>query len=163
MTFRTPAEAIERPTTRPWTGRRRLDRQGLKIFEIASKLKAGVVWLNTYNKFDAASPFGGFKGIGLRPRGRAARAACVRGSNHESRHWIYSFWRALCARLVVIRFYLRGIDRLDWRAQLCSVWCALRDRCPALTLTSQEIQKRAPDASIRGPRSVRLKKETQRN
>ncbi|GAB5495761.1 MAG: aldehyde dehydrogenase family protein [Phycisphaerales bacterium] len=66
MTFRTPAEAIERANNTPyglaagiWTDK------GSKIFEIASKLKAGVVWLNTYNKFDAASPFGGFKESGF--------------------------------------------------------------------------------------------------
>lgn len=66
LTFRTPAEAIERANNTPyglaagvWTDK------GSKIFEIASKLKAGVVWLNTYNKFDAASPFGGFKESGF--------------------------------------------------------------------------------------------------
>ena len=35
------------------------------IFEIARKLRAGVVWCNTYNKFDPASPFGGFKESGF--------------------------------------------------------------------------------------------------
>ena len=66
MTFRTPEEAISRANNTPyglaagvWTDK------GSKIFEIASKLDAGVVWLNTYNKFDAASPFGGFKESGF--------------------------------------------------------------------------------------------------
>jgi aldehyde dehydrogenase (NAD+) len=66
MTFRTPAEAIERANNTPyglaagvWTDK------GSKIFDTASKLKAGIVWLNTYNKFDAASPFGGFKESGF--------------------------------------------------------------------------------------------------
>ena len=66
MTFRTPEEAITRANNTPyglaagvWTDK------GSKIFEIASKLDAGVVWLNTYNKFDAASPFGGFKESGF--------------------------------------------------------------------------------------------------
>jgi len=66
MTFRTPAEAIERANNTPyglaagvWTDK------GTKIFDTASKLKAGVVWLNTYNKFDAASPFGGYKESGF--------------------------------------------------------------------------------------------------
>ncbi|MEQ8769813.1 MAG: aldehyde dehydrogenase family protein [Phycisphaerales bacterium] len=66
MTFRTPAEAIERANNTPyglaagvWTDK------GSKIFEVASKLDAGVVWLNTYNKFDPTSPFGGFKESGF--------------------------------------------------------------------------------------------------
>lgn len=66
MSFRTPEEAISRANNTPyglaagvWTDK------GSKIFEIASKLKAGVVWLNTYNRFDPASPFGGFKESGF--------------------------------------------------------------------------------------------------
>ncbi|HWB20734.1 MAG TPA: aldehyde dehydrogenase family protein [Phycisphaerales bacterium] len=66
MTFRTPEEAVLRANNTPyglaagvWTDK------GSKIFEIAKRLKAGVVWCNTYNKFDAASPFGGFKESGF--------------------------------------------------------------------------------------------------
>jgi aldehyde dehydrogenase (NAD+) len=66
MSFRTPEEAITRANNSPyglaagvWTDK------GSKIFEVARKLEAGVVWLNTYNKFDAASPFGGFKESGF--------------------------------------------------------------------------------------------------
>jgi aldehyde dehydrogenase (NAD+) len=66
MSFRTPEEAITRANNSPyglaagvWTDK------GSKIFEIARRLEAGVVWLNTYNKFDAASPFGGFKESGF--------------------------------------------------------------------------------------------------
>lgn len=66
MTFRTPKEAIERANNTRyglaagvWTDK------GAKIFDIATKLKAGVVWCNTYNKFDAGSPFGGFKESGF--------------------------------------------------------------------------------------------------
>ncbi|HZW09693.1 MAG TPA: aldehyde dehydrogenase family protein [Phycisphaerales bacterium] len=66
MSFRTPEEAITRANNTPyglaagvWTDK------GSKIFEIASRLKAGVVWLNTYNKFDPSSPFGGFKESGF--------------------------------------------------------------------------------------------------
>ena len=64
--FKTEAEAIALANDTPyglaagiWTDK------GSKIFEIASRLKAGVVWLNTYNKFDPASPFGGFKQSGF--------------------------------------------------------------------------------------------------
>ncbi|MCA9307312.1 MAG: aldehyde dehydrogenase family protein, partial [Phycisphaerales bacterium] len=66
QTFRTPEEALSRANNTPyglaagvWTDK------GSKVFEIATKLKAGVIWCNTYNKFDAASPFGGFKESGF--------------------------------------------------------------------------------------------------
>jgi aldehyde dehydrogenase (NAD+) len=66
MTFRTPEEALERANNTPyglsagvWTDK------GSKIFKMASKLRAGVVWANTYNKFDPTSPFGGYKESGF--------------------------------------------------------------------------------------------------
>ncbi len=66
LSFRTPEEAITRANNTPyglaagvWTDK------GSKIFEVASKLKAGIVWLNTFNKFDPTSPFGGFKESGF--------------------------------------------------------------------------------------------------
>lgn len=66
MTFRTPEEVLLRANNSPyglaagiWTDK------GSKIFEIAKQLDAGVIWCNTYNKFDAASPFGGFKESGF--------------------------------------------------------------------------------------------------
>ncbi|HUR47235.1 MAG TPA: aldehyde dehydrogenase family protein, partial [Candidatus Saccharimonadales bacterium] len=66
MSFRTPEEAIERANNTPyglsagiWTDK------GSKIFKVAQKLKAGVVWANTYNKFDPTSPFGGYKESGF--------------------------------------------------------------------------------------------------
>jgi len=66
MTFRTPDEAIERANNTPyglsagvWTDK------GSKIFKMANQLRAGVVWANTYNKFDPTSPFGGYKESGF--------------------------------------------------------------------------------------------------
>jgi len=66
QTFRTPAEAIEKANNTPyglsggvWTDK------GSKIFKITSKLRAGVIWANTYNKFDPSSPFGGYKESGV--------------------------------------------------------------------------------------------------
>ena len=66
MTFRTPAEAIERANNTCfglsagiWTDK------GSKIFKMASQLRAGVIWANTYNKFDPTSPFGGYKESGF--------------------------------------------------------------------------------------------------
>ncbi|MFL6514638.1 MAG: aldehyde dehydrogenase family protein [Chthoniobacterales bacterium] len=72
MTFRTPDEAIERANNTPyglsagvWTDK------GSKIFKIVNKLRAGVVWANTYNKFDPTSPFGGYKESGFGREGGA--------------------------------------------------------------------------------------------
>lgn len=66
MTFRTPEEAIERANNTPyglsagvWTDK------GSKIFKLVNKLRAGVVWANTYNKFDPTAPFGGYKESGF--------------------------------------------------------------------------------------------------
>ena len=39
--------------------------KGSRIFNLTSKLRAGVVWANTYNKFDPTSPFGGYKESGF--------------------------------------------------------------------------------------------------
>lgn len=66
QTFRTVDEVIEKANNTPyglsagvWTDK------GSKAFNLSSQLKAGVVWANTYNKFDPASPFGGFKESGF--------------------------------------------------------------------------------------------------
>src|SRR4051794_36573337 len=65
LTFRTPAEAVEKANNSPyglsagvWTDK------GSRILWMADKLRAGVVWGNTFNKFDPASPFGGYKESG---------------------------------------------------------------------------------------------------
>ena len=66
LTFRTPEEAIEKANNTPyglsagvWTDK------GSRILKMSAELKAGVVWANTYNKFDPTSPFGGFKESGF--------------------------------------------------------------------------------------------------
>ena len=65
LTFRTPAEAVEKANNTPyglsagvWT------EKGSLILWMASRLRAGVVWANTFNKFDPTSPFGGYKESG---------------------------------------------------------------------------------------------------
>ena len=65
QTFRTVDEAIQKANNTPyglsagvWTDK------GSKIFNLTSKLRAGVIWANTYNKFDPTSPFGGYKESG---------------------------------------------------------------------------------------------------
>jgi len=77
LTFRTPAEAISKANNTPfglsagiWTDK------GSKILAVADKLRAGVVWANTFNRFDPASPFGGYKESGYgREGGRHGLAA----------------------------------------------------------------------------------------
>ena len=65
LTFRTPAEAVEKANNTPyglsagvWT------EKGSRILAVADKLRAGVVWANTFNRFDPTSPFGGYKESG---------------------------------------------------------------------------------------------------
>jgi aldehyde dehydrogenase (NAD+) len=66
LTFRTPEEAVEKANNTPyglsagvWT------EKGSRILWVAERLRAGVVWANTYNRFDPASPFGGYKESGF--------------------------------------------------------------------------------------------------
>lgn len=66
QTFRTPDEGIAKANNTPyglsggvWTDK------GSKIFKVTNALNAGVVWANTYNKFDPSSPFGGYKESGV--------------------------------------------------------------------------------------------------
>ena len=66
QTFRTDDEVIEKANNTPfglsagvWTDK------GSKVFNLTSKLRAGVIWANTYNKFDSTSPFGGYKESGF--------------------------------------------------------------------------------------------------
>jgi aldehyde dehydrogenase (NAD+) len=65
MTFRTPDEAITKANdTQYGLAAGIWSEKGSKVYKTANALKAGVIWANTYNKFDAASPFGGFKESG---------------------------------------------------------------------------------------------------
>jgi aldehyde dehydrogenase (NAD+) len=66
LTFRTPHEAVAKANNTPyglsagvWT------EKGSRILWMAQRLQAGVVWANTYNRFDPASPFGGYKESGF--------------------------------------------------------------------------------------------------
>ncbi len=77
MSFRTPDEAIARANNTMyglsagiWTSR------GSKAYEVARKIKAGVIWCNTFNQFDPAAPFGGYRESGFgREGGRSGLAA----------------------------------------------------------------------------------------
>ena len=66
LTFRTPEEALEKANNTPyglsagvWT------EKGSRILWMTSRLRAGVIWANTYNRFDPSSPFGGYKESGF--------------------------------------------------------------------------------------------------
>ena len=66
LTFRTPDEAVEKANNTPyglsagvWT------EKGSRILWMAERLRAGVVWANTYNRFDPSSPFGGYRESGF--------------------------------------------------------------------------------------------------
>jgi aldehyde dehydrogenase (NAD+) len=66
LTFRTPQEAVDKANNTPyglsagiWT------EKGSRILWMANRLRAGVVWANTFNRFDPASPFGGYKESGF--------------------------------------------------------------------------------------------------
>jgi aldehyde dehydrogenase (NAD+) len=80
LTFRTPAEAVEKANNTPfglsagvWT------EKGSRILWMANQLRAGVVWANTFNKFDPTSPFGGYKESGYgREGGRHGLEAYLR-------------------------------------------------------------------------------------
>jgi aldehyde dehydrogenase (NAD+) len=81
LTFRTPQEALVKANNTPyglsagvWTDK------GSRALWLAQRLRAGVVWANTYNKFDPASPFGGYRESGFgREGGRHGLAAYLDG------------------------------------------------------------------------------------
>jgi aldehyde dehydrogenase (NAD+) len=80
LTFRTPEEAVEKANNTPfglsagvWT------EKGSRILWMVERLRAGVVWANTFNRFDPASPFGGYKESGFgREGGRHGLAPYLR-------------------------------------------------------------------------------------
>jgi aldehyde dehydrogenase (NAD+) len=83
LTFRTPDEAVAKANNTPyglsagvWT------EKGSRILGMAGALRAGVVWANTFNRFDPSSPFGGYRESGFgREGGRAGLAAYLRSTS----------------------------------------------------------------------------------
>ena len=88
LTFRTPAEAVAKANNTAyglsagvWT------EKGSRILWMADQLKAGVVWANTFNRFDPTSPFGGYKESGYgREGGRQGLAAYVHDAADSADH-----------------------------------------------------------------------------
>ena len=86
ITFRTPEEAVEKANNTPyglsagvWT------EKGSRILWMAERLRAGIVWANTFNRFDPASPFGGYKESGFgREGGRQGLGAYLSIEGHEA-------------------------------------------------------------------------------
>ena len=85
LTFRTPEEAVEKANNTPyglsagvWT------EKGSRILWMAERLEAGVVWANTFNRFDPSSPFGGYKESGFGREGGLHGLApyCPRARRH---------------------------------------------------------------------------------
>ena len=85
LTFRTPQEAIDKANNTPfglsagvWS------EKGSRILWASQQLRAGVIWANTFNKFDPTSPFGGYKESGWgREGGRHGLSAYLKGVGHE--------------------------------------------------------------------------------
>ncbi|MGW8483489.1 aldehyde dehydrogenase family protein [Microbacterium sp. NPDC055903] len=83
LTFRTPAEAIAKANNTPyglsagiWSDK------GSRILAVADRLRAGVIWANTFNRFDPSSPFGGYKESGYgREGGRHGLTAYLKGAS----------------------------------------------------------------------------------
>ena len=83
QTFRTVDEVIQKANNSPYGLAAGIwSEKGAQIFNVSSKLKAGVIWANTYNKFDPTSPFGGYKESGFgREGGMHGLASYVKLSN----------------------------------------------------------------------------------
>jgi len=83
LTFRTPAEAVQKANNTPYGLSAGIwSEKGSLILKVASQLRAGVVWANTFNKFDPTSPFGGYQESGYgREGGRHGLASYLKGTH----------------------------------------------------------------------------------
>ena len=85
LTFRTPQEAIDKANNTPFGLSAGIwSEKGSKVLWASQQLRAGVIWANTFNKFDPTSPFGGYKESGWgREGGRHGLSAYLKGVSHE--------------------------------------------------------------------------------
>lgn len=85
LTFRTPQEGIDKANNTPFGLSAGIwSEKGSKILWASQQLRAGVIWANTFNKFDPTSPFGGYKESGWgREGGRHGLSAYLKGVSHE--------------------------------------------------------------------------------
>ena len=89
LTFRTPAEAIAKANNTPYGLSAGIwSEKGSRILAVADQLRAGVIWANTFNRFDPASPFGGYKESGYgREGGRHGLAAYLTSTALQGASW----------------------------------------------------------------------------
>ena len=85
LTFRTPQEGIDKANNTPFGLSAGIwSEKGSRILWASQQLRAGVIWANTFNKFDPTSPFGGYKESGWgREGGRHGLSAYLKGVGHE--------------------------------------------------------------------------------
>jgi acyl-CoA reductase-like NAD-dependent aldehyde dehydrogenase len=85
LTFRTPDEAVAKANNTTYGLSAGIwSEKGSRILKIANQLRAGVVWANTFNKFDPTSPFGGYKQSGYgREGGRHGLTGYLKGATHS--------------------------------------------------------------------------------
>ena len=85
LTFRTPQEGIDKANNTPFGLSAGIwSEKGSRILWASQQLRAGVIWSNTFNKFDPTSPFGGYKESGWgREGGRHGLSAYLKGVGHE--------------------------------------------------------------------------------
>jgi len=85
LTFRTPQEAIDKANNTPFGLSAGIwSEKGSRTLWASQQLRAGVIWANTFNKFDPTSPFGGYKESGWgREGGRHGLSAYLKGIGHE--------------------------------------------------------------------------------
>ena len=85
LTFRTPQEGIDKANNTPFGLSAGIwSEKGSKVLWASRQLRAGVIWANTFNKFDPTSPFGGYKESGWgREGGRHGLSAYLKGVSHE--------------------------------------------------------------------------------
>ena len=85
LTFRTPQEAIDKANNTPFGLSAGIwSEKGSKVLWASQQLRAGVIWANTFNRFDPTSPFGGYKESGWgREGGRHGLSAYLKGVSHE--------------------------------------------------------------------------------
>ena len=144
LTFRTPEEAVEKANNTPyglsagvWT------EKGSRILWMAERLRAGVVWANTFNRFDPASPFGGYKESGFGREGGRARPRAVPEVRRVSQ------------------------DRPSARPTSCS--SAARSRAPSRAARTRPRARTSPaprartSATRSGPRAARFPKWAERD
>ena len=145
MTFRTPSEAVALANNTPYGLAASVWTENINLaLDIAPKIKAGVVWVNSSNLFDAAVGFGGYREVGFRARGRArgdvrvpARAgdpACGVARATNASRCRAPARRDVGRRCRAHRSHAQALHRREAGASRCRRLAARRERRPATLL-----------------------------